>query len=85
METKWCGATTGATVYLCTHLMQRVGSSKDLLAQQSVDSHLPPFQRTVRSPGQDLVQLEGENRMTTGTHAAPNEKKKKNPFSHSFL
>lgn len=39
--------------------MKGVGSSEDLLTQQSVNSHLPPFQRPVRSPGQDLIQLEG--------------------------
>lgn len=37
--------------------MKGVGSSEDLLTQQSVNSHLPPFQRPVRSPGQDLIQL----------------------------
>lgn len=48
--------------------MERVGSSEDLLIQQSVYSHLPLFQRTVRSPGQDLIQLEGQDTMTAGTH-----------------
>lgn len=47
--------------------MQRVGSSEDLLTQQSVNSHLPIPHRPVWSPGQNLIQLEGQDIFTAGT------------------
>lgn len=51
--------------------MQRVGSGEDLLTQQSVDSHFPLLRRTIWSPGQNLVQLEGQETVTAGTTLDP--------------